>query len=79
MGRRGKVAEGSEPGGEPEKRPKFEVDPPKRAKCPNCGGERLRVAYTTVFRESGFRRITADCADCGAICWWDALLESKKI
>jgi transcription elongation factor Elf1 len=64
--------------GEGEKRPRFEVEPPRRPRCPRCGSERLRVVYTTVYRESGFRRVTAECADCGAICWWDAPLIDKK-
>lgn len=83
-GREGEAARSQEGNrcGEGEERPRFEVEPPRRPRCPRCQGERLRVAYTTVFRESGFRRVTADCVDCRAICFWDEdvpTLDSKKI
>lgn len=77
MAKRRLVQEEAPPCGEAEKRPKFEVEPPRKPTCPQCGGDRLRVAYTTVYREEGFRRVTADCVDCGAICWWDARSSSS--
>lgn len=57
-----------------EKPQRVEAESPRvirRAKCGICRGESLHIAYTQVFRESHFRRITAHCQDCGAINWWD--------
>lgn len=42
----------------------------RKAKCGHCESTALQVAYTEVFRESGFRRVTAHCHDCGAVNWW---------
>ena len=60
-------------------RVRVEVEPPRRARCGRCGGERLRVAYTSVYREHGVRRVTADCQDCGAVCWWDEVLGAGDV
>jgi ribosomal protein L40E len=45
------------------------------AKCGRCGSQELRVVYTTPFRESGIRRVTAECRGCGAVNWWDEKLD----
>ena len=58
---------------------KVEAEEPRmirRAKCGSCGGRRLQIAYSQVFHESGFRRLTAHCRDCGAVNWWDETLET---
>jgi hypothetical protein len=58
-------------------RGKVEVAPPVRPRC-ECGSEDLRFAYSTVFRDSGFRRVTANCQACGRICWWDEKLRKSE-
>lgn len=59
------------------------LEPPKGAKCPHCEHQpRTRwdahqVVYTTVYRESGFRVVTARCSRCTGILWWEEALPAE--
>ena len=54
-----------------------QVEPPRKVVCPSCKGTRVLVAYSTLFREHGFRRVTGGCAHCGFVVWWDEVLEES--
>jgi RNase P subunit RPR2 len=60
-----------------EERRRFKVPPPVRPSCPGCGGERLLVAYTTPMARIGKKRVTANCGDCGAVCYWDVEVKDE--
>src|SRR5690606_892603 len=54
-----------------------EVEPPQGVTCRFCGCTETRFVYSTVYRESGFRRVNHQCQNvkCRAILWWDEKLK----
>ena len=59
-------------------RDRLEAEPPRRTRCPKCGSRALRFAYSTLFREHGFRRVTTNCQGCNTIVWWDEEWEREE-